>query len=336
MLNSHTDISFAAGLKDLIDCGDNGTPEQRSVLQAIALGLLHIPIDKFQSLKPIGQSELAKINISYSSRRRYIQLGVMLELCRHPRSPQQLARLEQSAQLLGLKGDVLTVCQNMIDHSALEITSDYIRRYQTYFLALQEKHGPENFDHEGGRQYGEDFFKVLDSLSSMDEGTLGKEFVKFYERNGMLLPSRSSINPGYYICHDMNHVIAGYEPTGIGEICLGAFKLGMDDSDANWMASLTNFLIHEAGIFKPGHHAQYEPLGVDGDPFDGLEGKRGVMTLKGAPEMLANALDRGSNCSKDFSTQDHLELAAMPLSQLRQEFNVTPPLMGMADSSLCW
>ena len=42
MLDTHTCVSFAAGLKDLIDCGDNGTLEQRSVLQAIALGLLKI------------------------------------------------------------------------------------------------------------------------------------------------------------------------------------------------------------------------------------------------------------------------------------------------------
>tara|TARA_Y100000991_G_scaffold36523_1_gene24652 strand:+ start:229 stop:1239 length:1011 start_codon:yes stop_codon:yes gene_type:complete len=336
MLDSQTCIAFAAGLKDLIDCGDNGTLEQRSVLQAIAFGLLKIPLDEFQIIKPVNQSGLAKIVTSYSSRRRYIQLAVMLDLCRHPRSSQQVAKLEQSVQGLKLKSDVLTICRNLIDHSALEIASDFVRRYQTYFLALQEKHGPESLNHEGGRHYDEQFFKILDSLSSMNEGTLGNEFVRFYQRNGMNLPSRSSINPGYYVCHDMNHVIAGYEPTGIGEICLGALKLGMDDSEANWMASLTNFLIHEAGVIKPGHHAQYEPLGVDGDPFDGLDGKRGVMTLKGAPEMLANAFDRGSNCSKDFSTLDHLEFATMPLTQLRKEFNVTTPLMGVADSSLCW
>ena len=30
----------------------------------------------------------------------------------------------------------------------------------------------------------------------------------------------------------MNHVIAGYEPTGPGEIALGAFKLAMLDDEA--------------------------------------------------------------------------------------------------------
>ena len=33
----------------------------------------------------------------------------------------------------------------------------------------------------------------------------------------------------------MNHVITGYEPTGPGEIALGAFTLAMNDNDANWL-----------------------------------------------------------------------------------------------------
>ena len=83
MLDARTCVSFGAGLKDLIDCGDNGTLEQRSVLQAIALGLLKMPLDEFQAVKPVNQSELAKLITNDSSRRRYIQLAVMLELCRH-------------------------------------------------------------------------------------------------------------------------------------------------------------------------------------------------------------------------------------------------------------
>ena len=89
-------------------------------------------------------------------------------------------------------------------------------------------------------------------------------------------------------------------------------------------------------MFKPGHSAQYEPVGANGDPFDGLDGKRGVMTLKGAPEMLADAFARGSKCNQDFSTIDHIEMATIPLKKLREEFNVTPPLMNVADASIRW
>ena len=333
--NLHCEM-FIAGLKDLIDCGDYGTEEQLSVLKAIALGFFKIPCETYNNLQPISQQKLGKAVIEPFLRRRYIQFAIMLELCRHPKSHQQLSKLESSAELLGLGGDALTVCRTMIDLSALEATTDYIRRYEQYFLALQEQHGAETFNHDGSRQYDESFFKTLDSFSSMNQGSLGKEFFNFYERNGMRLPSRTSINPGYYVCHDMNHVITGYEPTGIGEICLGAFKLSMNDCDANWMASMTNFLIHEAGVFKPGHSAQYEPFGANGDPFDGLEGKRGVMTLNGAPEMLADAFERGSKCNRDFSTIDHIEMATVPLKQLREEFNVIPPLMSIADASIHW
>lgn len=336
VLNNPHRHSLVAGLKDLIDCGDQGTQEQTSVLKAIALGIFKIPLETYNNLQSVSQHQLAQTVNEPFLRRRYIQLAIMLELCRHPKSQQQLSKLESAAELLGLKGDALTVCRNMIDSSALEATTDYIRRYEQYFLALQEQHGPETFNHEGSRQYDDLFFQTLDSFSSMSPGSLGREFFNFYERNGMRLPSRTSINPGYYVCHDMNHVIAGYEPTGIGEICLGAFKLSMNDSDANWMASMTNFLIHEAGVFKPGHSAQYEPVGADGDPFDGLKGQRGVMTLKGAPEMLADALERGSQCPMDFSTIDHIEMATIPLKEIREKYNVVPPIMGLADASIRW
>ena len=328
--------SIIAGLKDLIDCGDHGTVEQINVLKAIALGVFKIPIESYNKLEAINQQQLANAVIEPFLRRRYIQLAIMLELCRRPKSQQQLSKLESSAKVLGLRGDALTVCRTMINSSALEATTDYIRRYEQYFKALQEQHGTEAFNHEGNRQYDESFFQTLDSFSSMNPGSLGREFFDFYERNGMHLPSRISINPGYYVCHDMNHVIAGYEPTGIGEVCLGAFKLSMNDCDANWMASMTNFLIHEAGIFKPGKSAQYEPLGVDGDPFDGLNGKQGVMTLKGAPQMLADALERGSKCYSDFSTIDHIKMATVPLKEVRKEYNVIPPLVNVANHSIHW
>ena len=328
--------AITSGLKDLIDCGDKGTEEQNRVLQAISLGILKLPLSEYSELESINQDEFARKVIDTGIRRRYIQLAIMLELCRHPKSSLQNNKIDKAAKTLCIGGDVLLISRNMIDKSALEITTDFIRRYQKYFLSLQEYYGQDNFNHESHKSYDESFFQVIDSLASMEDKSLGNEFFQFYKRNGMHLPSRTSINPGYYVCHDMNHVLTGYEPTGIGEICLGAFKLGMNDSDANWMASMTNFLIHEAGVFKPGHSAQYEPYGADGDPFDGLDGKRGVMTLNGAPEMLADAYDRGSKCNQDFSIINHLEIASIPLSTLRKRFNIIPPLSGIADSSINW
>jgi len=46
---------------------------------------------------------------------------------------------------------------------------------------------------------------------------------------------------------DTTHVIAGYEPTGEGEIALGAMMLTAADTERNWLAFLWNLLVHEVG-----------------------------------------------------------------------------------------
>ena len=60
------------------------------------------------------------------------------------------------------------------------------------------------------------------------------------------------------------------------------------------------------------------------------------MTLKGAPQMLADALERGSKCYSDFSTIDHIKMATVPLKEVRKEYNVIPPLVSVADHSIHW
>ena len=106
------------------------------------------------------------------------------------------------------------------------------------------------------------------ALRELPEGTLGWAYLRFYARHGFALPGRHTPEPAYYVSHDMNHVIAGYEPTGPGEISLGAFKLAMSDTDANWMAFVANLMIHEAGMIKHGttEQAQFVPYGGDDLP----------------------------------------------------------------------
>ena len=71
----------------------------------------------------------------------------------------------------------------------------------------------------------------------------------------------------------MNHVITGYEPTGPGEIALGAFTLAMNDNDANWLQFVANLVIHEAGLLK---HGSIEP-------------KASTMTRTGATDLVGEA-----------------------------------------------
>jgi hypothetical protein len=86
----------------------------------------------------------------------------------------------------------------------------------------------------------------------------------------------------------MNHVISGYEPTGPGEIALGAFTLAMNDNDANWIQFIANLAIHEAGLVQ---HGAIMP-------------KDSTLARPGATDLLGEALRRGAECTADFSQAD--------------------------------
>ena len=104
----------------------------------------------------------------------------------------------------------------------------------------------------------------------------------------------------------MNHVISGYEPTGPGEIALGAFTLAMNDNDANWIQFIANLAIHEAGLVQ---HGAIMP-------------KDSTLTRPGATDLLGEALWRGAQCSADFSQADHLVMADWALDDVRAHFGV--------------
>jgi len=331
----HISGLFVQGLRHLIDMGDGGTAEQRHVLRTLAVHLLGVPESELYSDGRLDFRELAAVLGDSSDRRRFLQLAIMLELCRHPRSEEQLQRLNDVAAALDFDGAELQVVQKLCHLSAAEATADFVRLYSSSMPELSEQHGG-TLSASGVLTYDDEFYGAVAALGNHPRGSLGWCFAEFYARNGITLPNRDTPNPGYYVCHDMNHVIAGYEPTGPGEIALGAFKLALCDSEANWLASITNFLIHEVGLFKHGVDLQFVPYGGGGEPYHGLDGKRGALDLPGAPELLAEALNRGSLCNGDFSTLDHLAIADVPLVEIRRQFNVVPLERPMFDDAEFW
>lgn len=144
------------------------------------------------------------------------------------------------AAALGVSSVELSLIEEFLHRSAAEATADFIRIYSPFIPKLSEKlgsHGSDtNYDHEPS-----DLFAAVHSLQECKRGSLGWSLCEFYRRNQMSPLGKATPEPSYCLYHDMNHVISGYEPTGPGAIALGAFKLAMDDSESNWLASLGNF-----------------------------------------------------------------------------------------------
>jgi ubiquinone biosynthesis protein Coq4 len=313
---------IAAGLLGLMDVEQGPTEEQWQVFHTFSRHLLHLEEGVADSVAALDPNTLAASLSDTTCRRVFTQLAIMLELCRHPKSEEQLHKLEAYAAALDFKGPQLTAVQDLAHKSAVEATADFLRVYDRSMPNLTELQFKPYA--EDPSQADKSLWRKISELQSLPVGTLGREFAEFYQRNDLTLPGPDTPNPGYYVSHDMNHVIAGYEPTGPGEIALGIFKLMMNNNEANWMGSMVNFLIHEVGLFKHATTLQFVPYGGGGEPYHGLEGSRGALTMDGAPELVGEAFLRGSACSGDFSVMDHLAVADRPLVEIRRDYHVLP------------
>ena len=282
------------------------TDPQLGVLRAIVAHPWERPDLDLAAMATIEPDGAARAVVDPALRRRLIELLVTLELCRHPQTQTQISRVECYAAAFGIDGSALEIVRRWIDEGAERATQDYDRFYGEELPQLSEPTLRDKYLVLA--EPDPELAPRLKTLHELPTGTLGYWYIEFYRRNRLVLPGDDTHLPAHYVSHDMNHVITGYEPTGPGEIALGAFTLAMKDNDANWLQFMTNLLIHEAGMLK---HGEIMP-------------KSESLERPGATDLLGEALARGARCVGDFSQIDHLAMATWPLEDVRSHFNVMP------------
>ena len=303
--NAHVDI-ISRGLLGAVDVDGGPTDEQRRILQAIVAGYWERPDIDLTSANPAGPDEVALVLTDDDARERFHELLVLCELTRHPLTEAQVQRVEAYAAAFGAEGPDLQMTRDLLEQGAAGARHDYLRLLRGAELELEEPslRGQEPTDTDENRALA----ARLRALQDLPVGTLGHEFVAYYDRNGIPLPGEDPDMPAVYIAHDMNHVISGYEPTGQGEIALGAMQLAMTSSHVHWVSFLGNLAVHEVGIIGNAH----------------LTPKEATLAREGAPELVADAFRRGTQCTADFSTADHLSMVELTVEQVREKFGVPP------------
>lgn len=289
-----------------IDVDGGATTEQRAVLGAIVAGAWDRDDLDLDALEPLDADGAAGAFPDEVTRHRVRELLVLLELCRHPLSEAQVARVDEYAAALALDDTGVELARDMVRKSAAAAMADY-QRYVDDPASLElEPTLAEAYpatldapDHELGAR--------LTALHDLPEGTLGHAYVEFYRRNGITLPGEDPNMPAVFVAHDMCHVIGGYEPTGQGEIALGAMQLAVTDAQPHWIGFLGNLAIHEAGFYNN----------------ESFVGKKATLARTGAPALIAHAMRRGAQCD-DFTTIDHLALVEVPLEEVRARYKVPP------------
>ena len=233
-----------------IDVDSGPTNEQSAVLRAVVTHLWQRPDLELDALTPLSPGDTTTVVTDPEARRRFKELMVTLELCRHPESPAQIARVEDYARALDEMDASMVIARRWVDEGCARATEDFDRFYAERLPELSEP--TLRNDYLRIEEADLELAQRLEALHDLPEGTLGYAYIEFYRRNQITVPGADTHTPAHYVSHDMNHVIAGYEPTGPGEIALGAFTLAMNNNDANWIQFIANLAIHEAGIIQHG------------------------------------------------------------------------------------
>ncbi|MFM8305466.1 MAG: hypothetical protein ACKOA9_14430 [Actinomycetota bacterium] len=281
---------------------DGPTAEQLTILRALATHLWQLPDPDLSPSAALSADEAAAQITDERLRHRTRELMVLLELCRHPLEDAHAQRVEDYCHALGGDGPGIAIVRDYVSQGADAAFEDYMRRFATKAPEMME---PEMIALAQAEESvaAARFAEIDAALRSAPPGTLGAEFISFYDRNGFTIGPQSIPLFG----HDMAHVIGGYDATPIGEICIGAMKLMVTDSDVHWLEFLANVMIHETGVSFPGYVPNEPPLL---DPAN--------------CELMAQAMERGRATRLDFSNGDHLAMIDWPYADVVEHFGVPP------------
>ncbi len=305
-----------AGLVGAITVDGGPTPEQLLVLRAVTAHLWERPDLDPATVTVLDPAATAAALPDRAVRRRFHEVLMTLETCRHPFSAALVERSEAYLDALGVDGPDVAILRTLVADGHARAHADFDRflmgsvadRHEAG-LTAEAPDGPEP-----------ELAARVAAFADLPADSLGQAYLAFYARHGIALPgtTASPLNH-FFVSHDMTHVIAGIEPTAAGEIALSAFQMAMDDTPVNVGALFASLVVHEAGF---------------GDsPTIGHES--GILATPGAAEVFAASLARGARCSGDVSAADHFALAPLPLAEVRDRFGVPAPA-DPADGHHCW
>jgi len=304
------------GLLGGIDVDDGPSDEQLLVLDALVRHLWQRD-DLVGHVAPLGPAEVASAVTDPVARRRFHEVLLTLEVCRHPMTPAQVDRVEEYAAALEFEGPDLQMLRDLADQGVGAAAADFSR-----FLEgnLSQRLEPSLRSVPVTVEPEPELAARMLALVDLPAGTVGSGLVDFYRRAGLTLPGvEGSAMNHWFVAHDTTHVIAGILPTGPGEIALSAFQMAMDDNEVNRGALLASLVVHEAGF--AGSESSAAEMGTLADPV--------------AAELLGQEMERGAACVADFSLADHMAMFERPLAEVREEFGIAPPA-DPDDGHHCW
>lgn len=297
-------------LRTAIDTGDGGTPEQRRLLEVLATAVWGFPDGDPDRFAPITSAEAAARFDDAVASLRLQQLLVLAELLRHPRTGEQVERVESFAVPLGGDDEGLRLVRGLVLDEAERAVAHFNDVWRRAREDVSDRSVRLRYDAIDVEIDDPELATRMREMADLPRGTLGREYLEFYLANEFALPGAGVRNPAFFVQHDLGHLVAGFPPTAEGELALSAFQLGMCDDDAHWTQFLANLAVYEIGV---------EVFGPNVVP------RTGVLRRAGVFDQFLAAYLRGTRCTGNYNAVGLLHRAASPVDEIRADFGVEPP-----------
>ena len=179
-LNSRSDLVEPAArlLATAIDLGDGGTAEQRRVLELVVHNIWHRPDLDVTTLEPMSLDEAEIFRSDAIVHRRLRMFLVLLEICRHPLTEEQVARVDAFASVIGEDEDAgLELARDLVGKSRAEAAEHFFLAWASSRTQLSEAVVLERFERIG--TVDPELAMMLRKMIELPRGTLGREYVEF-------------------------------------------------------------------------------------------------------------------------------------------------------------
>ena len=196
-----------------IDTGDGGAREQRGVIAAFVSGYWGRDDLDLDALAPLSADETAAAITDAPARRRLREFMVLLEMCRHPLTEEQVARTDSYAAAVHESGPGLELARELVREGAEFAMADYMRRTELVYTDLSEPSLRGKYDHDIDEPDLE-LVARLKSMQDLPEGTLGNAYFSFLDRHGFEFPGETTTAPAVFVADDMCHTLTGYDTSG--------------------------------------------------------------------------------------------------------------------------
>jgi len=279
------------------------TPAEAQLLEGVAR--IHGSEVCANELEPIEYEDLASVVTDAHTRKRVVQLAIIMSLVEGEPDPRGVAAVKSLAAALAVPEQGVSVLNKVAHGHALLARIDVVRRMRGF---LERSGAPGMFEVATktllGLNENPEVAQRYLALGELPSGTLGRAVFDHYRAHGFALPGEKHGVPEAMMFHDVGHVLSGYGVDPQGEIQQAAFQAGFVRTDG--------FLFLLFGILQ--FH-----VGVKITPI--ADAEQGFFDV---PKVL-RAFQRGSACTLDIS--DHFDLfvfAKEPLESLRQRWHVAP------------